>query len=271
MRAVIWGDMEGVAGITKLDQINTAGRQYEEGRKLYTDEINAAVRGAKKSGFKEIVVIDSHSSGGELSFNNLIKEKLESGADYVFGHRWGCYIDPLKSGCDAFLLVGAHSMAGTGEGVLSQTMPTSNFYSVSINGKAAGEIAIAVAIAASFNVPTVFISGDDAAIREARELIGKSLVAAVVKQGFHRFGARSLAPIDACSLIEKNVHLALKTSKSWLKPLKLASPVELKVEFTGPESMKDFIGRTGLEVVAPKTVISRGKTFWEAWNQFWYQ
>ena len=44
---------------------------YEEGRKLYTEEINAAVRGAKAGGATEIVVMDCHGAGGGWTFNSL--------------------------------------------------------------------------------------------------------------------------------------------------------------------------------------------------------
>ena len=37
---------------------------YEEGRRLYTEEINAAVRGAKRRGATEIVAVDCHGAGG---------------------------------------------------------------------------------------------------------------------------------------------------------------------------------------------------------------
>ena len=47
MRVIVIGDMEGVAGITKWQQTDGGESLYEEGRKLYTEEINAAVRGAK--------------------------------------------------------------------------------------------------------------------------------------------------------------------------------------------------------------------------------
>ena len=43
-------DMEGVAGIVKWQQVTGGHAMYEEGRRLYTGEINAAVRGAKAAG-----------------------------------------------------------------------------------------------------------------------------------------------------------------------------------------------------------------------------
>jgi D-amino peptidase len=43
-------DIEGVAGIVKWEQTDCDSPLYQEGRKLYTEEINAAVRGAKRLG-----------------------------------------------------------------------------------------------------------------------------------------------------------------------------------------------------------------------------
>jgi D-amino peptidase len=50
--------MEGVAGISNWDQVTGGKSLYEEGRRLYTEEINAAVRGAFGAGATEVVVMD---------------------------------------------------------------------------------------------------------------------------------------------------------------------------------------------------------------------
>ena len=42
MRVHVISDMEGVAGIVKWEQTTGGESLYEEGRKLYTEEINAA-------------------------------------------------------------------------------------------------------------------------------------------------------------------------------------------------------------------------------------
>src|SRR5947199_362350 len=72
--------MEGIAGIVRPEQTNAGEPLYEEGRKLYTQEINAAVRGAKAGGATEIVVMDCHGAGKGYSFNSLLPEGLEAGA-----------------------------------------------------------------------------------------------------------------------------------------------------------------------------------------------
>ena len=85
MRVVFWCDMEGIAGITVWEQVDSEKPMYQEGRALYTNEINAAVRGAKKAGAKEIVVVDGHGAGGGYSFKSLIPDKLERGAGNELG------------------------------------------------------------------------------------------------------------------------------------------------------------------------------------------
>jgi len=71
MRVLIMSDMEGVSGITAWDQVNYKAPMYEQGCRLYTEEINAAVRGAVSAGATEIVAVDCHGAGGDATFNRL--------------------------------------------------------------------------------------------------------------------------------------------------------------------------------------------------------
>ncbi len=77
MRVFVVSDMEGVAGITKWKQVSGGESLYEEGRRLYTEEINAAVRGAAAAGADEIVVMDCHGAGQGWTFNSLIPDLLD--------------------------------------------------------------------------------------------------------------------------------------------------------------------------------------------------
>src|SRR5205823_10378732 len=91
MRVLIMTDMEGVSGIVVWDQVNGGAPMYEEGRRLYTEEINAAVRGAKGAGADEIVVVDCHGAGGGWTFNSLVPELLDPDCDWVAHHTWSRY------------------------------------------------------------------------------------------------------------------------------------------------------------------------------------
>lgn len=269
MRVQMWCDMEGVAGIVRWDQVNAGRPQYEEGRILYTNEINAAVRGAKAAGATEIVVLDGHGAGGDCSFNSFVKTALEPGAEYVFGHRWGCYIDLLRQGCDALLLPGAHAMAGTPDGVLCHTMSSANWVNATINGVKTGESGIIAAIAGSFDTPVVFVSGDAATCKEVAAFVGPTVVQACVKVGLNRFAARCLAPADACALIERKVFESLRDRERWPSPYKTTAPVEFRIELATPDQSADQHGKIGVEVVDGRTVISRADTMWQAWDQIW--
>src|SRR5213596_1246707 len=124
MKIFIVSDMEGVAGIVKWQQTDGAEEKdsYKEGRVLYTEEINAAVRGAKAAGATEIVVMDCHGAGGEWSFNSLVPELLDRDCEFVVQQEWTEYTAFLEQGVDAALFVGMHAMAGTPDGVLNHTV-----------------------------------------------------------------------------------------------------------------------------------------------------
>ena len=77
MKILIMADMEGVSGIVTWSQVMGGAPMYEEGRKLYTEEINAAVRGAKRAGADEIVVVDCHGAGGDWTFNSFVPEMID--------------------------------------------------------------------------------------------------------------------------------------------------------------------------------------------------
>jgi D-amino peptidase len=270
VRVVIWVDMEGIAGIETWDQVSGGKPQYEEGRRLMTGEVNAAVRGAKAAGATDIVVIDCHGAGGSYSFKSLMPERLEPGASYVLGHAWCRYVEPLKSGCDAALLVGAHAMAGTPDGVMCHTVSSEAWYNAWINDLLVGESGIEAAICGVWDVPVVFVAGDEATCREVRELLGPKVVAAPVKEGLGRYSARTMPHAAACALIEERVQQVL-TNRDWPAPYKPSSPVTFTVELAAPDHALSFAGRLGVELVGPRKVVARGENFWELWDRFWYR
>lgn len=272
MRVLIWADMEGVAGISTWEQVGGSLPLYEEGRRLYTEEVNAAVRGCLSAGADEVVVIDGHggSHPGARGFLSLIPERLERGARYVLGHTWTRHIEPFELGCDAALLVAAHAMSGTPDGVLAHTVSAESWYVATINGRPVGETGIVAAIAGCWNTPVVFLSGDEATCREARALLGPELVTAPVKQGLGRYSARHLPPADARALIESKAREALAGRSGRPVPLRFDPPVTFQVELTTPDRAEAYRGRAGVEVAGARTVRATGENFWQAWDAFWH-
>src|SRR3954465_10849620 len=209
MRVLIMTDMEGVSGIINWDQVNGGAPLYEEGRQLYTEEINAAVRGARAAGAKDIHVVDCHGAGGGWTFNSLSPELLDPDCEWVSGHPWSRYTDMFETGCDAALMVGMHARAGTPDGVLCHTISTTTWRNLYFNETCVGEFGINAALCGHYGVPVVLITGDEATRREGQALLGKGLHTVAVKKGLSRYSARNLPPVKAREMIQAGARRAL--------------------------------------------------------------
>jgi D-amino peptidase len=199
---------------------------YDEGRKLYTGEINAAVRGAKAAGAKEIVVMDCHGAGGAWSFNSLIPEELDPDCEFVVQDQWTEYTEFLEQGVDAALFVGMHARAGTAEGVLNHTVSGPNFQNLSFNGTLVGETGINAALCGTWGCPVVMVTGDQAACLEGSELLGDGLTTVQVKRGTGVLSARNLVPSRAREAIEAGTKQALSDLNA-VKPYDPGKPCEI--------------------------------------------
>jgi D-amino peptidase len=268
MRVMIMSDMEGVSGIVVWEQVTGGAPQYEECRRLYTQEINAAVRGARAAGATEIVVVDCHGAGGAWNFNTLVPELLDEGCTWVSHHPWSRYTELLEHGCDACLLVGMHARAGTPDGVLCHTISTTTWRNLYFNNDRVGEIGINAALCGHFGVPCVLVTGDEATCREGRSLLGEGVETVAVKRGLSRYSARNIPPARARTMIEEGARRSLADVKR-VKSYVPARPTTITVELSTVDSASQFMHRKGVEVVEPLKVVSKGKDWMEAWDQIW--
>ncbi len=269
MRVHVISDMEGVAGIVKWQQTTGGEKLYDEGRALYTEEINAAVRGAKAAGATEIVVMDCHGAGGAYDFNSLLPELLDPACEYVVQQEWTEYTSFLESGCDAALFVGMHAMAGSADGVLSHTVSGQAWQSLSFNGTLVGETGINAALCGHWGVPVVLVTGDRAVCNEARELLGDSLTTVEVKEGLGRFSARMKTPREARELIEAGAKKAL-SDLSAVAPYDPGKPCEIEIVFTTPDRLREYANRKAVEVTGRNSLVVRGDDWWTAWSSFFF-
>lgn len=268
MKVHVIGDMEGVAGIVKREQTVGGEPMYEEGRRLYTEEINAAVRGARAAGADEIVVMDCHGAGQGWTFNSLIPDLLDPGCEYVVQEHWTQYTEFLEHGCDAALLVGMHARAGTRDGVLNHTVSSQAWHNLWFNGKVVGETGINAALCGTWKCPVLLVTGDAAVCQEARELLGQDLTVVAVKKGLGRLGARQFAARKAREMIEAGARQALSDLQS-VRPYDPGQPCEIKVEFFSTTAFDEYARKRGVDVDGERTLISRGETWWQAWRQFY--
>ncbi len=269
MRVHVISDMEGVAGIVKWEQTTGGEPLYEEGRKLYTEEINAAIRGAKAAGAAEIVVMDCHGAGQGWTFNSLIHENLDPACEYVIQNEWTEYTEFLEQGCDAALFVGMHARAGTRDGVMNHTISGRDFQNLWFNDTPVGETGINAALCGTWGCPVLLVTGDEASCREGLALLGARLTTVVVKRGLGSSAARMIPPQRARELIEEGAKRAL-SDLSAVRPWDPGRPAEIRVEYKNTSAPDALRHRPGVERVDDRTVVSRAETWWEAWKQFYF-
>ena len=269
MRVHIISDMEGVSGIVKGRQTHGGAPMYDEGRKLYTEEINAAVRGAKAAGATEIVVMDCHGAGAEWSFNSLVPDLLDPDCEFVVQDNWTEYTEFLEEGCDAALLVGMHAMAGTRRGGMNHTVSGSDYFNLYFNDIRVGETGIHAAVCGTWGCPILLVTGDDAACAEGQALLGEGLTTVAVKRGIGAASARQIPPVRARRLIEEGARQALAEPMA-VPPWSPGTPCEIRVEFKHTKAADDLRFRDGVERVDDRTISVTADTWWEAWRRFYF-
>jgi D-amino peptidase len=267
MKVHVISDIEGVAGIVRWEQTSGESPLYQEGRRLYTEEINAAVRGAMEAGATEVVVMDCHGAAGPYKFNSLVPDLLDPACEYVVQERWTGYTAFLEAGCDAALFVGMHAQSGTTHGVLNHTVAGSEWRSLFFNGIEVGEIGINAALCGTWGCPVLLVTGDRATCEEGRELLGPGLTTVAVKEGTGRFGARNVAPLRARELIAEGARRALADLTA-VAPYDPGRPSEVRVVFHHSDGLDAHRSKPGVEVVGTRELVSRADDWWTAWRQF---
>ena len=225
LKVYISADMEGIAGVVSGEQLGPQGFEYQRFREFMTNEVLAAIDGARAAGATEILVSDSHGNG-----QNLLVEKFPKDVQIV--RSWPRPL-MMMQGIDptfaAVLFIGYHTGTTNTEGVRAHTMSSANFADVKLNGVSVPEAGLNAAIAGHFGVPVALITGDEAIVKEGRALLG-DVEGAVVKwpYGFH--SARTLTPEASCELIREKAKAGVARARG-RKPYRVTTPVELELRF----------------------------------------
>ena len=224
-KVYISADMEGVVGTVTGDQLGPTGFEYERFRGFMTNEVLAAIEGARAAGATEFLVSDSHGNG-----ENLLIERFPKDVQIV--RSWPrplAMMEGIDASFDAVVFIGYHASTTNPAGVRAHTMSSANFADVRINGVSMPEAGLNAAVAGHFNVPVVMISGDDVIVKEAQALLGP-IDGAVVKWalGFH--AARTMTPEAGCDLIRETAKKAIGRIRE-LKPYKVQAPVTVDLRF----------------------------------------
>jgi D-amino peptidase len=238
MKILIAADMEGITGVTTWDQVSAGHFEYPRFRRLMTEDVNAAIRGAFEGGAKEVFVTDGHANG-----SNILVEELDPRASLNTGSPSPLSMVQGVDEVDGMIYVGYHARAGSANAILDHTWSSKTVANVWMNDILVGEYGLNAAVAGHFDVPVLMVTGDQTACAQAAELLG-DLETAVVKYATGRNAAECLPPKVTQGLIQKaatQAVLRLARGKS-PAPFLLEEPISLSVEFN-TSSMADHAMR----------------------------
>ena len=238
LKVFISVDMEGIAGLVSGRETGTSGRDYDYFRKIMTLETNAAVEGALAAGASEIVVRDGHGSK-----TNILPDLLHPRAKLLRGStaRPENMMLGIDETFDAALFIGYHAKAGTAEGIIAHTS-TGNVIDLSINGVSLPEVGYNALIAGLFDVPVVFLAGDNWICQQARDLFGEvATVETKIGMGTSELG---LHPEVVREKIRSEVARALRNLEPY-KPYKMETPYEMVLKVKKERDLFPGAKKTG--------------------------
>lgn len=218
-------DMEGVVATMTGDHLGPGGFEYQAARRWQTQEVLAAIEAARESGVTEILISDSHGNG-----ENLLVDMLPE--DVMLVRSWPrplSMMEGIDSTFDAAILLGYHASTLNRDGVRAHTISSGRLAGVWLNERPMPEAGISAAVAGFYGVPVIMISGDDAAVAEAQDVIG-DIEGAVLKWNISFHAAKTIMPPAAYRLIGEKVRSALRRLDEF-QPLVLSGPITVDVRF----------------------------------------
>ena len=262
MKLFLSTDFEGVSGIVAWEQIIEGNSEYEHGRRLLTNEVNAVISGALEEGAEEFVVNDSHHY-----MRNLHPQELSGKATLITGRHKPMYMmEGLDSSFDGIFFVGYHGSIGAEQAVLSHTYNPGAIWEVRLNGDIVGESAINALVAAHYKVPIIFISGDEVTTQEAQHIAPKA-EKVVVKQSIGRFAAAHIHPTLACEMLQRGASRAVRNLKDMHLPV-FTRPVLLEVTFLVADMAEMALWVRGVERVGPRSITIQSEDLLELYRMF---
>jgi len=220
-------DMEGISAVSSWREMKKDSKDLERMRRIATQEVNAAIRGIRKSGksINKITICDAHASG-----ENLFVEELDSGVNVVKGTpRMYYMMHGISKEYDVVFFIGYHAMAGTRYAGMEHTYSSASIYNIKINNQYVGESEINAALAGYYGVPLGFVTGDNHLIAEIRKFFSKDVETVTTKTGISRFATQCRHPKDVQSEIETKAARALQKIKK-LKVFRFKSPINAEID-----------------------------------------
>ena len=256
--------MEGASGIFTREQAwyweeGVRDNVAAEARKLFTADVNAVSTAALAAGASELIVCDTHHGGG-----NFVREKLSTDPRITYYYhtrgtengktRWMPGLDRTVNG---FMLPGHHAKAFTDLAFMPHTSHR-EWADFRINGQSVGEIGLESCYAGYWDVPLIFVTGDEASCYEARQQFPGVVTAAVKRGGEDPEFCTGLDPEVAHREIARKAAEAVEKARSGeLRPFKTRLPMTITVRMRTADEAARIAKRPGVTRLDDHTVEGR--------------
>ncbi|MGQ9617866.1 MAG: M55 family metallopeptidase [Candidatus Aminicenantia bacterium] len=218
-------DMEGIGQAVSQTQTRPGDSEYEKARKWLTNEVNSCIDGCLEAGAGEIVVADSHWNA-----QNIIPDDLNESAYLIRGFpRPMMLMEGIDSSFDGVMIIGAHAKEGTAGAVISHTVWGTKFFEIRVNGISVSETLLNAMIAGEYNVPVIFVAGDQYITEEAKKYLG-NIELTVTKESIGWLSAKTKHPSSVNKEIKEKCKSAVLKIKNY-KPYKVNPPIKLELVF----------------------------------------
>jgi D-amino peptidase len=249
MNVYLLTDIEGVAGVSSHALHSYPdGKYYEEARQRLTREVNAAVDGLISADVKKVLVADAHGPGG-ICFDLLHPQALLLHGRPITREQ---LLSPVWE-YDAVAMIGQHARAGISIGNQNHTFDSRKIDWMKINDQEVGETLYMAIWAGLKGVPVIFLSGDEAACREAETDV-PGIVTAAVKQGLGANSEITLSAQASQALIRERIQFAVEAHrKTAVSPIQKPAPYSLAIRWVSTQLADEAESASGCERLDGKT------------------
>jgi D-amino peptidase len=260
-------DIEGISGVVHGDMMMPDAREYDRGRRLMTQDANAAIEGLVKAGADYILVNDGHGP-----MRNLLVEEIHPKAHLLSGSgnaKDYCQLEGAGDRTfDAAVFIGYHAMANTPKAIHPHTIAGSVVGELRLNGKPHGETGLNAAILGSLGIPTLLVNGDATTMKEAGGMLpaGVGLVAVKEARGRNAAICRPLAEARADIAAAAERALANRAS---IQPYRPGTPFEIEVDYQTMAQCERGARVAGVEQRGPRTIRITGDNPFEQYRVLW--
>ena len=232
MNVFLLTDLEGIPGVTTIDQMERGTPQNLDAREKLCAWINKTAAYCRQYGADRIYYLDGHGGGGNVDESRidptLIKCLIPDWERLLANGLIDCQIE-----------LGAHARAGTIGGFLDHTVSSKEWFRYTLNGEEQSELSIHAILCGAYGVPIVACIGDEAACEQAKEYIPEIVTGTVKKAS-----CRNLCEDDpnAEEIVEKTVKKALASYRE-IPAYRYSLPLTVELTYYRTDMCEKAMGK----------------------------